>query len=223
MNNSILTSYFEGEKQEYIILNCHTPHVVLGGSNFDKIISREKIMLNNLSSSNGSNIDLILVDDIGVVSDDFLNYVHFNSLEKIASQEAYQRLKEGVISFRDRIDKLSNAECKNYDEYIAKGNLDMHQVVYFFSDLYSCENKKSLLKALQKCSTVFFTGVNIISGTSNCDSFMNKYLCEHTTRIGNPYADELKNRIFFDEKNIAERSGDHLIVKFRNQVHIAYK
>lgn len=220
---SLLLSYFEGKNKEYVILDCHTPHIVLGGPDFNKIIELEKLMMKNLSSSNGSNIDLILVDGIGAISDDFLNCVRFNSLEKITTQEAYQRLKEGIVSFKDRIDKLSKSECRNYDEYVAKGNSGMHQVVYFFSDLYSCENKERLLKALQKCSTVFFTGVNIISGISNCDIFINKYLCEHNTRVGNPYADELKNRIFFDERNLVERSGDRMIIKLNNQLHILNK
>ena len=90
----------------------------------------------------------------------------------------------------------------------------MKQIVFLFSDVSQNSNKTSLLKSLKRCALIFQVGVHFITGISEFNATtIYENLREHTTRIGYPFPEEIKNRIIFDEKKPYKNDINNLIVK----------
>lgn len=155
--------YFDDKgKEQTLSFECHTPHILIQGDELNQILELEKRMLKNLSSSNGEEIDLVVIDDASVLQDDFFSDLEFNTISRMTEVEAIKCLKGGPIYlFEERYTMLARNEARNFTKLNEGGKEHLKMIVFFFPSV--SENQK-LHKALGRSGTSIVVGVHFIIG-----------------------------------------------------------
>lgn len=149
-------------KEQTLSLKCNTPNILIRGDELDEILSLEKRMLQTLSSSNGKEVDLIVIDDSFILPENFFSDLEFHDVRRILEKEAIENIKTGpFMAFSDRYEALFESESRNFTDYKEKGKGHMRLLVYF---LPSISEDQKLHKALGRNAISIMVGVHFIAG-----------------------------------------------------------
>ena len=181
-------------KEQTLSLKCNTPNILIRGDELDEILSLEKRMLQTLSSSNGKEVDLIVIDDSFILPEDFFSDLEFHDVRRILEKEAIENIKTGpFMAFSDRYEALFESESRNFTDYNEKGKGHMRLLVYF---LPSISEDQKLHKALGRNAISIMVGVHFIAGINFRPDKPELFDgCE--TRISFPTKDKLNDMKFF--------------------------